>query len=41
MIKLSGSICSLSNEKIDCSDVIWYGNELKFYKDDKIVVNLE
>lgn len=41
MIKLSGSVCSLSNGDIDCSDVIWYGNELKFYKDNKIVVNLE
>ena len=38
MIKMSGNICSLNSDKITCSDVIWYGNELKFYLDNKIVV---
>ena len=41
MIKMSGNICSLKEDKIICSDVIWYGNELKFFVDDKVVVDLE
>ncbi|PBC67264.1 hypothetical protein [Fibrobacter sp. UWS1] len=28
MIKLSGNICSIHDDEITCSDVIWYGNEL-------------
>ena len=38
MIKLSGNICSINSDKITCSDVIWYGNELKFYRNDEVVV---
>lgn len=38
MIKMSGNICSIKDDVISCSDVIWYGNELKFYLDNKIVV---
>lgn len=41
MIKLSGNICSITDDVITCSDVIWYGNELKFYQNDEIVVDLE
>ena len=41
MIKLSGSICGFISDEIICSDVIWYGNELKFYKGDEVIVNLE
>ena len=40
MIKMSGNICNINNDKITCSDVIWYGNELKFYKNDEVVVEL-
>ena len=38
MIKMSGNICSIDNDKITCSDIIWYGNELKFYQDEEVVV---
>ncbi|MBP5768070.1 MAG: hypothetical protein J6W51_03040 [Fibrobacter sp.] len=40
MIKMSGNICNINNDKITCSDVIWYGNGegLKFYQNDEIVV---
>ena len=40
MIKLGGSICDINNDKITCSDVIWYGNGdgLKFYQNDELVV---
>lgn len=38
MIKLSGNICSINSDKITCSDVKWYGNELKFYRNDEVVV---
>jgi hypothetical protein len=40
MIKLSGNICSINSDKINCSDVIWYGNGdgLKFYQNDELVV---
>ena len=40
MIKLGGSICDINNDKITCSDVIWYGNRdgLKFYQNDELVV---
>ena len=40
MIKLGGSICDINNDKITCSDVIWYGNSdgLKFYQNDELVV---
>lgn len=41
MIKLSGNICSIHDDEITCSDVIWYGNELKFYENDEVVVDLE
>ena len=41
MIKLSGNICRMNEDKIICSDVIWYGNELKFYHNDEVVVELE
>ena len=41
MIKLSGNICSITDDVIMCSDVIWYGNELKFYQNDEVVVDLE
>ena len=41
MIKLGGSICSLINDEITCSNVIWYGNELKFYENGEVVVDLE
>ena len=37
MIKMSGNICSIDNDKITCSDIIWYGNELKFYQDEEVV----
>ena len=40
MMKMSGNICNINNDKITCSDVIWYGNELKFYKNDEVVVEL-
>lgn len=38
MIKLSGNICSMDDDKIICSDVIWYGNELMFYQNDEVIV---
>ena len=38
MIKLSGNICGINDDEITCSDVIWYGNELKFYQNEEIVV---
>lgn len=41
MIKLSGNICSIHDDEIICSDVIWYGNELKFYENGEVVVDLE
>ena len=41
MVKMSGNICSMKEDKVDYSDVIWYGNELKFFVDDKVVVDLE
>ena len=41
MIKLSGNICSIHDDEITCSDVIWYGNELKFYENGEVVVDLE
>lgn len=41
MIKMSGNICSINDDIITCSDVIWYGNELKFYQNDEVIVNLE
>ncbi len=37
MIKMSGNICSIDKDKITCSDIIWYGNELKFYQDEEVV----
>lgn len=40
MIKLNGNICSIKDDSITCSDVTWRGNELKFYKDDEVVVDL-
>ena len=40
MIKLSGNICSINSDKITCSDVIWYGNELKFYENGEVIVDL-
>lgn len=40
MIKMSGNICNINNDKITCSDVIWYGNELKFYQNGEIIVDL-
>ncbi len=40
MIKMSGNICSIDNDKITCSDIIWYGNELKFYQNGEIIVDL-
>ena len=41
MIKLSGNICSIHDDEVTCSDVIWYGNELKFYENGEVVVDLE
>ena len=41
MVKLSGNICSMNDDEIICSDVIWYGNELKFYRNNEIVVDLK
>ena len=41
MIKLSGNICSIHDDEITCSDVIWYGNGLKFYENGEVVVDLE
>lgn len=38
MIKLSGNICNINSDKITCSDIVWYGNELKFYQNDEVVV---
>lgn len=38
MIKLNGNICSIKDDSITCSDVTWRGNELKFYRDDEVVV---
>ena len=38
MLKLSGQLCSFNNEMAECTDVIWYGNELKFYRNDGTVV---
>lgn len=40
MIKMSGNICNIKNDKITCSDVVWYGNELKFYQNGEIIVDL-
>jgi hypothetical protein len=37
MIKMSGNICGIKDDVISCSDVIWYGNELRFYQNDKCV----
>ena len=41
MVKLSRNICSMNDDEIICSDVIWYGNELKFYRNNEIVVDLK
>ena len=38
MIKLNGNICSIKDDSITCSDVTWRGNELKFYRNDEVVV---
>ena len=38
MLKLSGQLCSFKNDIAECADVIWYGNELKFYRNDGTVV---
>ena len=38
MIKLSGNICSIKDDSIACSDVTWRGIELKFYRNDEVVV---
>ena len=38
MLKLSGQLCSFKNDMAECADVIWYGNELKFYRNDGTVV---
>jgi len=40
MVKMSGNICNIKNDKITCSDVVWYGNELKFYQNGEIIVDL-
>ena len=40
MIKMSGNICNINNDIITCSDVIWYGNELKFYQNGEVIVDL-
>ena len=37
MVKMSGNICGIKDDIISCSDVIWYGNELRFYQNDKCV----
>jgi hypothetical protein len=37
MVKMSGNICDIKDDIISCSDVIWYGNELRFYQNDKCV----
>ena len=41
MIKLSGNICRFIDDDITCPNVIWYGNELKFYQNDEVIVDLE
>ena len=38
MIKLNGNICSIKDDSITCSDVTWRGNELKFYRNDEVLV---
>lgn len=38
MLKLSGQLCSFKNDMAECADVVWYGNELKFYRNDGTVV---
>ncbi len=38
IIKMNGSICSVKNDVISCSDVTWRGNEIKFYRNDEVVV---
>lgn len=38
MLKLSGRLCSFKNDVVNCADVTWYGNEIKFYRDDEVVV---
>lgn len=38
MIKLNGNICSIKDDSITCSDVTWRGNELKFYRNDEVIV---
>lgn len=38
MLKLSGRLCSFKNDVANCADVTWYGNEIKFYRDDGIIV---
>lgn len=38
MIKLNGNICLFSDDEISCSDVTWRGNELKFYRNNEVVV---
>jgi len=38
MLKLSGKLCSFKNDIAECGDVIWYGNEIKFYRNNEVVV---
>lgn len=38
VLKLSGRLCSFKNDVANCADVTWYGNEIKFYRDDGIIV---
>ena len=38
MIKMNGYICLFNDDEISCSDVTWRGNELKFYRNNEIVV---
>ena len=39
MLKLSGKLCSFKNDIAECGDVIWYGNEIKFYRNNEVDVN--
>ena len=38
MLKLNGKLCSFKNDIAECGDVIWYGNEIKFYRNNEVVV---
>ncbi len=38
MLKLSGKLCSFKNDIAEFGDVIWYGNEIKFYRNNEVVV---